>query len=120
MFLHLCLVLFQMTKNSPKFVEVVGAILITAGFLILGEPSKDRYKMIAILRIFNLKMIKANIKTCQLYFLTPPFLNSGEYTEASSMLTLFMSFILSQIHLDCARTIPVRKCYHHKSSSGFE
>jgi len=26
----------KMTKNSPKFVEVVGAILITAGFLILG------------------------------------------------------------------------------------
>ena len=59
MFLHLCLVLFQMTKNSPKFVEVVGAILITAGFLILGEPSKDRYKMFAILRIFTLKMIKS-------------------------------------------------------------
>jgi MFS family permease len=26
----------KMTKNSPKFVEVVGAILITVGFLILG------------------------------------------------------------------------------------
>merc|ERR1719376_878571 len=26
----------KMTKNSPKFVEVVGAVLITAGFLILG------------------------------------------------------------------------------------
>ena len=33
----LTLVLHQMTRNSPKFVEVVGAVLITSGFLILGE-----------------------------------------------------------------------------------
>ena len=32
-------ILLQLTKNSPKFVEVVGAILITTGFLILGEPT---------------------------------------------------------------------------------
>ena len=31
------LVLNQMTRNSPKFVEVVGAVLITSGFLILGK-----------------------------------------------------------------------------------
>ena len=37
--------LFQMTKNSPKFVEVVGAILITVGFLILGKPRKHRYNI---------------------------------------------------------------------------
>ena len=36
---------FQMTKNSPKFVEVVGAILITVGFLILGKPRKHRYSI---------------------------------------------------------------------------
>ena len=29
-----------LTKNSPKFVEVIGAILITAGFLVLGKRSK--------------------------------------------------------------------------------
>ena len=34
-----------MTKNSPKFVEVVGAILITVGFLILGKPRKHRYNI---------------------------------------------------------------------------
>ena len=34
---------FQMTKNSPKFVEVVGAILITAGFLILGKHKRYEY-----------------------------------------------------------------------------
>ena len=33
----LTLVLHQMTRNSPKFVEVVGAVLITSGFLILGK-----------------------------------------------------------------------------------
>ena len=27
----------QLTKNSPKFVEVLGALLITSGFLVLGE-----------------------------------------------------------------------------------
>ena len=27
----------QMTRNSPKFVEVIGAILIAAGFLVLGK-----------------------------------------------------------------------------------
>ena len=29
----------QLTKNSPKFVEVLGALLITSGFLVLGETS---------------------------------------------------------------------------------
>ena len=27
----------QITRNSPKFVEVIGAILIAAGFLVLGK-----------------------------------------------------------------------------------
>ena len=27
----------QLTKNSPKFVEGLGALLITSGFLVLGE-----------------------------------------------------------------------------------
>ena len=42
--------------------------------------------------------------SAKLYFLTSPILNSEEYTEASSMLTLFMSSILSGIHLDCTWT----------------
>ena len=33
----LILIFHQMTRNSPKFVEVVGAVLITSGFLILGR-----------------------------------------------------------------------------------
>ena len=27
----------QLTRNSPNFVEVIGAILITSGFLVLGK-----------------------------------------------------------------------------------
>lgn len=27
----------NLTKNSPKFVEVLGAILISAGFVVLGK-----------------------------------------------------------------------------------
>ena len=60
--------------------------------------------------------------SAKLYFLTSPILNSEEYTEASSMLTLHVD-IIHVLHIiwnpfglymdKCE--IPVRKCYHQKT-----
>ena len=59
-----------MTKNSPKFVEVVGAILITAGFLVLGKlptiKNQIKIKKIKIIKI-KLSIIKRYI-FCSLLF----------------------------------------------------
>ena len=41
----------KLTKNSPKFVEVIGAIFITAGFLVLGMQSKIGISISHILTI---------------------------------------------------------------------
>ena len=50
-------ILLQLTKNSPKFVEVVGAILITTGFLILGEPTMVMMMMPAMVMMMMPMMV---------------------------------------------------------------
>ena len=89
---------FDLSRNSPKFIELIGAILIAAGFMILGTGWQRRIHLQHQLKKQILKIVESFI---QGYSICVRILNRSVFifyaSSSSSFIYLFIFVCIAEL-----------------------